>query len=299
MVVIAVPPVYPATVTLTLRAFGVVHGARTSGPTRAGASSSTPTGRSGKIPGMVRLEANHGPAAVDDHAWNPAWDLGSDFIPKERYTTRAFTELETHAALAPYLAGRVPRGGAGGARRLRRVPDRRPVDPRRARRRRRDPRLLQLVSSSRHTTRARVRGARRRPDHVSVPRLAVEPRRLVRVRARPRRVRPHVARHARRSGSASCAANDDGASSGSAPIPTRARSTSTSSPLPRVLRPVPPRGHAVPLVPHHRAARRTGRPRSTRSTRGTTTTARIRSCCSGPTTPPCATSSSPTVTPAT
>ena len=45
-----------------------------------------------------------------------------------------------------------------------------------------------------------------------------------------------------------------------------------------------------------RCCPRTGRPRSTRSTRGTTTTGRTRSCCSGPTTPPCATSSSPTAT---
>jgi len=50
---------------------------------------------------MVRLEANPGPAPVDGPAWNPSWDLGSDFIPKERYTTRAFTELE-HTRLWPH-----------------------------------------------------------------------------------------------------------------------------------------------------------------------------------------------------
>jgi phenylpropionate dioxygenase-like ring-hydroxylating dioxygenase large terminal subunit len=42
---------------------------------------------------MAQLEQANGRQSVDP-AWDPAWDLGSEFIPKERYTTRAFTELE-------------------------------------------------------------------------------------------------------------------------------------------------------------------------------------------------------------
>src|SRR3954449_7228798 len=43
---------------------------------------------------MVRLEQTNGRGSVDHPSWDPVWDLGPDFIPKERYTTRAFTELE-------------------------------------------------------------------------------------------------------------------------------------------------------------------------------------------------------------
>ncbi len=42
---------------------------------------------------MVQLESANSHRSVDA-AWDPAWDLGVDFIPKERYTTRAFAELE-------------------------------------------------------------------------------------------------------------------------------------------------------------------------------------------------------------
>ena len=35
--------------------------------------------------------------------WDPRWDLGDAFIPKERYTTRAFAQ-----ALFPTLAAYLP-----------------------------------------------------------------------------------------------------------------------------------------------------------------------------------------------
>ena len=298
MVVIAVPPVYPATVTLTLRAFGVVHGARTSGPTRAGASSSTPTGRSGKIPGMVRLEANHGPAAVDDHAWNPAWDLGSDFIPKERYTTRAFTELE-HTRLWPrtwQVACREEELAAPGAFVEYRIADQ----------------SILVVRSGPDEIRAYYNSCRHRgtrlahgcgalaDDQITCPfhgwrwnldgscAFVLDPDDFGLTSLDAPVLRLGELRCERRWGFVWVCADPEARVARRAPLPA-----------PAVLRPVPPRGHAVPLVPHDRAARRTGRPRSTRSTRGTTTSEPIRSCCSGRTTRPCATSSSPTVTPAT
>ena len=49
---------------------------------------------------MVHLERTNGHRTTDDTTWDAAWDLGPDFIPKERYTTRAFTAVE-YARLWP------------------------------------------------------------------------------------------------------------------------------------------------------------------------------------------------------
>ena len=62
---------------------------------------------------MLHLEPTG--TEADASTWDDAWDLGSAFIPKERYTTRAFTEVELRAAVAAHLAGGVSRGGAGSA----------------------------------------------------------------------------------------------------------------------------------------------------------------------------------------
>ncbi len=94
----------------------------------------------------------------------------------------------------------------------------------------------------------------RRPDHLSVPRVAVEPRRLVRVRARPRRVRSHVARHARPAARRAALRTALGLRVDLRRSRRRARLDEHLSPLQQYFDPLSPRRHAVPLVPHDGAA---------------------------------------------
>ena len=118
--------------------------------------------------------------------------LGEAFVPKGRYLDPEFQQLEIDRLFARTWLMACRLRGAARRRQLRRVPDRVPFDPGRARIDRFDPWLLQRLPPPRHPPRHRPR-PRRRAD-LPVPRLALESRRVDPPRPRPGGVRPTLRR---------------------------------------------------------------------------------------------------------
>ncbi len=230
--------------------------------------------------------------------WDPRWDLGPAFIPKERYTTRAFTEVEA--------------SGSGPARGRWRA-------ARRSSRRRAttsttgsptsrsswcasaDDEIRAYYNSCRHRGTRLANGCGALADgQITCPfhgwrwnldgscAFVLDPEEFGITSLDTPALRLGELRCERRWGFVWVCPDADARPLDEHLAPARRRTSTRCT-----SRACASSGTARPCC------RRTGRPPSTRSTRGTTTTARTRSCCSGPTTPRCATSSSTTAMPAT
>ncbi len=175
--------------------------------------------------------------------------LGEAFVPKGRYLDAEFQQLEVDRLFTQDVADGVSPRGPARRRQLLRVPDRRPLDPRRPRVDRHHPRLLQRLPPPRHPPRHRTR-PRRRAD-LPVPRLALEPRRLDPPRARPRGVRAPLRRRPR---PAAGAGRHVGRLRVHQHGPRGRAAARVPRPDPRGVRAVPPREHALPVdEERHRA----------------------------------------------
>ena len=170
-------------------------------------------------------------------------------IPKERYTSREFLDLEMERLWSRVWQVACREEEIAATRRLRRVHDRRPVGPGRADR---DPTtitgVLQRLPAPGHAPRPTGAGNfADGDDPLPLPRVALRARRPARRRRRPRRVRD---RCPTASASPTVRVDSLGRLRVRQPRPRRRAAARLPRSAPEAARAVPPRRDAVPLVPH-------------------------------------------------